>query len=282
MTTATGTSQTEPSDGGMPAARQLTESEIAAARQEYADNGYFTLRDVVSQELLIELHRALFSEFDRVSASGELFSGGGTLSGHLNCFPGAGARLVYEALQLSGVIELVKQLQPKVLRMPNVGCNFNLPGSHTQHWHLDRPFKQEFMIVNVTLVDTSAENGATDVIPGTHKEFYKYTRFVLQRVGRHGRRVETRRGDVVVRSSNVWHRGMTNHTATPRPMLAFTWEEGGSSAADPFAIYDGRIRFLPNWFKLTPLGRLRERLFVKVPAAYTALRLCRSLVDSEY
>jgi hypothetical protein len=40
--------------------------------------------------------------------------------------------------------------------------------------------------------------------------------------------------------------------------------------------------FLPNWFKLTPMGRLRERLFVKVPAAYAALRLARSLVDKEY
>jgi hypothetical protein len=39
---------------------------------------------------------------------------------------------------------------------------------------------------------------------------------------------------------------------------------------------------LPNWFKLTPMGRLRERLFVKVPFTYTALRLARSLVDREY
>jgi hypothetical protein len=169
-----------------------------------------------------------------------------------------------------------------VLRLPNVGCNFNLPGSRTQHWHTDRPFSREFMIINVTLVDTTAENGATDIIPGTHRQLHKYTKFVFGRMARNARRVETRRGDVVVRSSNTWHRGMTNHSATPRPMLAFTWEDGGSTLADPFGIDGGRIRFLPNWFKLTPTGRLRERLFVKVPGLYAALRLARSLVDSEY
>jgi hypothetical protein len=104
----------------------------------------------------------------------------------------------------------------------------------------------------------------------------------MKRIADGNKRVITNRGDVVVRSSNVWHRGMTNETNVPRPMLAFTWEDGGNLAPDPFAFNNGKIRFLPNWFKLTPMGRLRERLFVKVPATYTALRFARSLVDSKY
>ncbi len=75
---------------------------------------------------------------------------------------------------------------------------------------------------------------------------------------------------------------MTNPRRVPRPMLAFTWEDGGSNEPDPSSFSGGKIRFLPNWFKLTPMGRLRERLFVKVPITYSALRFARSLVDSEY
>jgi hypothetical protein len=261
---------------------KLTAGEIAAAKQAYARDGYFILRNLVAPEPLAGLHQSLSKEFDRVTASGEMFSGGGLMSGHLNCFPGAGARSIYETLQERGVIDLVRELHPNATRMPNVGCNFNLPGSHTQHWHLDRPFNRDFMIINVTVVDTTAENGATDVIPGSHQRFYKYTHFVLRGVARNNKRVVTNRGDVVVRSSNVWHRGMTNATAVPRPMLAFTWEDGGSNEVDPFSANGGKIRFLPNWFKLTPMGRLRERLFVKVPFTYSALRFARSLVDSEY
>jgi hypothetical protein len=90
------------------------------------------------------------------------------------------------------------------------------------------------------------------------------------------------RGDVLVRSSNVWHRGTTNRTSVPRPMLALTWEDGGNNDQDPFSVEGGKIRFLPNWFKPTRVGRLREQLFVKVPITYSALRLARSLFDSEY
>jgi hypothetical protein len=120
------------------------------------------------------------------------------------------------------------------------------------------------------------------MVPGTHRRFYRYTRFVLERRHRDAVRVPMNRGDVLIRSSNVWHRGMTNLTSVPRPMLAMTWEDGGNEHADPFGVEGGRIRFLPNWFKPTRLGRLRERLFVKVPIAYSALRFARSLLDSQY
>jgi ectoine hydroxylase-related dioxygenase (phytanoyl-CoA dioxygenase family) len=260
----------------------LNDYEVENAKQEYADKGYFILRNVVSPERLIELHEALSGEFDRAVKAGELFSGGGQVSGHLNCFPGAGARFAYDTLQERGIIDLLKVLHPKVLRMPNVGCNFNLPGSHTQHYHIDRPFTRDFMIANVAVVDNVVENGATELVPGTHKRFYKYTQFVLERCHRHGVRVAMKRGDVLIRSSNVWHRGMTNHTSVPRPMLAMTWEDGGNNDPDPFNAGGGRIRFLPNWFKPTRVGRLREQLFVKIPVAYSALRFARSLLDREY
>ena len=264
------------------ASNKPTVSDIEGFKQAYARDGYFIIPRVVSPERLTELHHALSREFEMASKSGALFSGGGLVSGHLNCFPGAGARFAYDTLQDRGIIDIVKGLHPNVLRMPNVGLNFNLPGSHTQHYHIDRPFARDFMIVNVAVVDTVIENGAIDMIPGTHKRFYKYTRFVLEGRYRQGVRVPMNQGDVLIRSSNVWHRGMTNQSKAPRPMLAMTWEDGGSSEPDPFEANGGKIRFLPNWFRPTRVGRLRERLFVKVPIAYSALRFGRSLLDREY
>jgi hypothetical protein len=261
---------------------RLTTGEVEDLKRKFAAAGYVVLRGVVSPDRLGELHASLTLAFDAESKSGALFNGGGLVSGHLNCHPGAGARFAYDTLQERGIIDLLKQLHPNVLRMPNVGCNFNLPGSHTQHYHTDRPFTRGFMIANVAIVDTVIENGAIEVIPATHARFYKYTQFVMQRRYRDGVRVPLNRGDVLLRSSNLWHRGTTNRTSVPRPMLAMTWEDGGSEQQDPFTAQGGKIRFLPNWFKPTPVGRLRERLFVKVPIAYSALRFGRSLIDSEY
>ena len=86
----------------------------------------------------------------------------------------------------------------------------------------------------------------------------------------------------MVRTSNVWHRGMPNRTAVARPMLAMTWDDGGSLSDDPFSAEDGEIKFFPNWFRPTRLGRVRENMFVKVPITYSALRFARSLYDKEY
>jgi hypothetical protein len=70
------------------------------------------------------------------------------LSGHLNCFPGEESRFDYDALQEHGIIDLIKTIFPKAVRMPNVGCNVNLPNSVAQHYHVDRSFLDDFMIVN--------------------------------------------------------------------------------------------------------------------------------------
>src|SRR5205823_11036621 len=88
-------------------------------------------------------------------------------------------------------------------------------------------------------------------------------------------------GDVLVRVSNLWHRGMPNRSAVPRPMLAFSWEDGGSAYEDPFQIDGGKIAFRPNWFRPTRLGRLRERLFVKAPFTYSTYRFVDSLFSNK-
>jgi Phytanoyl-CoA dioxygenase (PhyH) len=266
----------------VPITRRVTESEIENFKKSYAADGYIVVRDVVSGDRLSELHKTMSQEFDAQSKSGSLFSGGGLVSGHLNCFPGAGARFAYDTLEDFGIIDLIKQLDPHVVRLPRVGCNFNLPGSHTQHAHTDRGYSRHFMIANIAVCDTGLVNGAMEVIPGTHARLFKYTEIVLGRHRRKPVRMLMNQGDVLIRNSNLWHRGMTNRAPVPRPQLSFTWEDGGSKDADPFGVDGGKIRFLPNWFKPTRIGRLREQLFVKVPIAYSTLRFMRSLLDHDY
>jgi ectoine hydroxylase-related dioxygenase (phytanoyl-CoA dioxygenase family) len=255
----------------------LTRSQVETLRQSFAKEGYFVLKNAVPAEKLAELHQHMVTAFDKAQQTGELFSGGGLMSGHLNCFPGEGSRTIYHALEKRGIIDLIKQIDPQATRLPNVGCNFNLPGSVTQHYHADREFTRAFTICNIAVVDTVVENGAMEMIPGTHRKFYPYWRFVLENPARNSIRVPMQRGDVMVRNSNVWHRGMPNRTAVARPMMALTWEDGGTLYEDPFAIEEGKIKFRPNWFKPTRLGRLRERLFVSVPLSYSAYRFVSSL-----
>ncbi|MCW3094988.1 MAG: hypothetical protein JWL77_606 [Chthonomonadaceae bacterium] len=259
----------------------LSPTERQQLKQSFEKDGYFLVRNVVSPQKLTELHQNIVTAFDKAKETGDLFSGGGLMSGHLNCFPGEGSRFVYEALQERGIIDLIREIEPKATRMPNVGCNFNMPHSVTQHYHADRDFTKAFMITNIAVVDTVVENGAMELIPGSHHKFYKYWRFALERPYRNSIRVPMNRGDIMVRTSNVWHRGMPNHTAVARPMLAMTWEDGGSTLDDPFMAEEGHIKFRPNWFRPTRLGRIRERMFVSVPISYSAYRVVSSLIGNK-
>jgi hypothetical protein len=103
----------------------------------FAGDGYVTLPNVVSKSRLAALTEELRGEYTRARAAGELFSGGGTISGHLNCFPGAQSRFVYDELERYGVFDFVRKLSPSATRMPNVGCNLNLPNSSAQNPHAD-------------------------------------------------------------------------------------------------------------------------------------------------
>ena len=73
-------------------------------------------------------------------------------------------------------------------------------------------------------------------------------------------------GDVIVRSSVLWHRGMPNKSNAIRPMLAFTWENGGSDLSDPYSAHDGKMTLLPNRYAQNFSGRLQERAFASLPA----------------
>src|SRR3982074_2089310 len=205
----------------------------------FARDGYVTLPHVVAKSRLAALSEQLRGEYIRARAAGELFSGGGMISGHLNCFPGAQSRFVYDELEQYGVFDLVRNLSPSATRMPNIGCNLNLPNSSAQNPHADVYAGSAFLIVNVAPIDTGLKNGAMEVTPGTHLSEYKYWQYALS--GKPAIRTRMSAGDVIVRSSMLWHRGMPNMSNATRPMLSFTWENGGSDLTDPYTAHGGKI-----------------------------------------
>ena len=259
----------------------VSPEDLERLKRSFAEDGYVILRNVVDPRRLAALRAGIMEEFERAKSSGLLFSGGGLMSGHLNCFPGNESRFVYEQLAERGIIDLIRAISPKAVRAPNVGCNLNLPGSATQHYHVDRPFTREFMIANIAVVDADLANGAIELVPGTHKKFYKFWRWALERPYRFSKRIPLRQGDVLLRTSNLWHRGMPNLTAVARPMVGLTWEDGGSVHEDPFQFGGGKIAFFPNWFRPTMLGRLRERTYLAAPITYSAYRFVRSLFGTK-
>ncbi len=256
---------------------KLMVQQSADLAHRFAVDGFLVLPSVVPADRLTRLRDNMLEEYARAKHAGELFSGGGTISGHLNCFPGEQSRFAYEALRDAGIIDLIRELSPAAQRLPNVGCNLNLAGSSAQNAHIDGYASEPFMIANVAVVDTHLGNGAIEISPGSHRKEYKYWQFVMAR--HRPLRVQMKAGDVLIRTSTLWHRGMPNRSRTVRPMLGFSWEEGGSQLDEPYSVHRGKITFLTNRYTLDFSGRLRERAFAAAPGIGAAYLFLRSLLS---
>src|SRR5262249_47735429 len=80
-------------------ARSMPRTEFEQLRQSFAETGFAIIRDVVPREWLSQLQARILEEFERIKKDGRLFSGGGTMTGHLNCFPGTESRFAYQVLE---------------------------------------------------------------------------------------------------------------------------------------------------------------------------------------
>ena len=254
---------------------QLMTEHVLGLRRHLDQDGYVVVRDVVSKDRLDAFNAKLTQAY---ATSGK-FKGGGTISGHLNCFPGEDARFIYEEIEAAGIGDFVRSIREDQPNHVRPTLNFNLPGSRAQHYHMDGAFLTEFLICNVAVVDTNLVNGAIDLLPSTQLEFYPFWRYALERKYRLTTRVPMSQGDVLLRKSTLWHRGMPNKTDSPRPMMSLTFGEESAPTADPFAAHDGRIVFYPNWYNSSGrLGILRERVEVRAPFTRSTVRFAKSLV----
>jgi ectoine hydroxylase-related dioxygenase (phytanoyl-CoA dioxygenase family) len=117
--------------------------------------------------------------------------------------------------------------------------NTALPSEHRQPVHADSgqlwpnlevATPAYGIVVNLPLVDMSAENGSTEMWPGTHKDTsvvmqdgdIKVSPEALEKQKAIEPPVQpvVKAGSIVLRDLRMWHAGMPNRTTQPRPMLA--------------------------------------------------------------
>ena len=84
------------------------------------------------------------------------------------------------------------------------------------------------LTINLPLVDVTEENGAIEVWPGSHLDVRSGGRPSIHvpaewLAERRSVRVPSRKGSILLRDGRMWHRGTTNSTPSPRPMVAVVY-----------------------------------------------------------
>jgi hypothetical protein len=216
------------------AAETMTYDHLNQAVKAIREDGYVILADVINHNHLDSLRERMDAD-SKVLLAQEKWGGAGQIHGHLQQGPPPFAPYIFRDIVAN---PFALQVSTAVLgegaynRFYN--GNANTPGSGTQPLHADTPHlwpdltvahPAHALVVNVTLIDATEENGATEIWPGTHlipmnggrvtAEMEAARREVVRPV-----RAVSRKGSILIRDMRMWHRGVPNHTNVVRHMIA--------------------------------------------------------------
>jgi hypothetical protein len=251
-------------------AEKLTEEQLTQAVKAICEDGYVILADVIHPDHL-DLVRERMDADSKILLDAQKWGGAGQVQGHLQQGPPPFAPYVFRdivanpfALQVSTAI----LGEGAYNRFYN--GNANTPGSGTQPLHADTPHlwpnltvahPAHALVVNVTLIDTTVENGATELWPGTHLIPMNGGRVTAEmeaarRDQRPPVRAIARKGSLLIRDMRLWHRGVPNQSSVVRHMIAMVhnikWLErpltllfntGCEEAFPPYPGFDHNVQF---------------------------------------
>jgi hypothetical protein len=214
---------------GMMSAAHLSEA-VAALRAD----GFVVLENIVSHAHL-DLLRERMDEDSQKLIAAEKWGGAGRLPGHLQQGPPPFAPYVFpDVVANPFVIQVTRELLGEGLYNSFYNGNTNCPGSGTQPLHRDGghlwpgltvAHPTASVVVNVSPMDVTEENGSVELWPGTHLDTTADRRIdaateAARRKMAPPVRGNTKKGSVLIRDIRLWHRGVPNRSDRPRHMIA--------------------------------------------------------------
>jgi hypothetical protein len=249
--------------------------------------GYTLLESCIDTKSTEDAMNELLAEYE--STRPMPWTGGGKWFGHLNYVPSPSNRIIKEIASSPRIKEVLDRALGKDYKVVGFGGNANLPGSRYQPAHADGWGGTDFLVVNVPLGMVTEHNGSTEVWPRTHQE--KLTVSQFNSVRRESVRLNSSPGDVIIRYSNLWHRGTPNRSSDVRIMLALlvsrfhqklppvkvSKDEQADLLRFRLPVNAGtgselKRGFAPNYFAPNLKGNILELTWMFAPGIFTAIR----------
>lgn len=220
------------------ASQQLTPAHLAAACEAIRRDGVVVLEQAVPAGVLERLRTRMDEDTEALLAFQAARGGNPRAEGHLQQGPPPFAPYVSQDVTANPfAIAVSKHMLGEGAYLAFYNGNTNLPGSVYQAVHLDQPHLWSpaqghaappySLIVNISPMDCHAGNGAVELWPGSHRVMDAYEGnhvppHLLDARRRHSPPVRcvTRAGDVAIRDSRLWHRGVPNLSSEARHMVA--------------------------------------------------------------
>jgi ectoine hydroxylase-related dioxygenase (phytanoyl-CoA dioxygenase family) len=246
------------------ASRKLNSHNLQAALQALHRDGILALENAVNTTHLDKLNERMIPEAKRLYANTNTHRNFGPDTGNIQQEPVIEREYIFEDILANpwatSIIEHMIGPNPQ-LRFYSANTAFKATGR--QPPHVDVDFKMPRMpfgyCININLVSTSPENGATEFWLGSHtdtdesvfdrqannepikSELLKQRRKISPPI-----QPSLPKGSLIIRDLRLWHAGMPNRTDEPRVMLVSiqfpSWYRSDQKLVLPRAL-EGKIDF---------------------------------------
>ena len=218
-------------------ARKLKPVQLEQAVSAIRNDGFVILHQAIESDHVAALGEKMLADVAAILALDDVpyqFN-----DGHLQQDPPPFPPYLFRDVLLNDlVIEITRFILGEGVKNSSYSGNTCLPNKTQQPLHVDAgqlwpdleiATPAYTLVVNVPVVDVTAENGSTEVWPGTHMDttraFGEDIKLTPEDEARRRQECQPLQpsvptGSVLIRDMRLWHRGMPNHSDRPRPMIA--------------------------------------------------------------
>jgi hypothetical protein len=246
----------------------------------YEDNGYVLIKNFIKSDdfnLICEnFKKDTLIEFNKLEKNI-----GGNLMGNLNIYPGTYGKNIFDILDKKKLNDLIEKITKKKFHDFDIisGGNLNFQFKFNQHFHTDSKFHNSFLIINIATENIDEKNGPLELVPGTHKTKLPYWKFIFKKPKK---KISMERGDILIRTSNLWHRGTKNSSKESRLLLNFILKDKINEKPNYDFLNNNKLQIFNNLFKSNILGSIRENFYTRLSYFYVLFRLIRSFFSDKH
>ena len=225
-------------------------------------NGYVLLSthlkgNSIFDQLCVEIELFLKKEIQKTN----LEKLGGYIVGNLNINQGHFGPKLYSIIFKNEFKRYFESLVVKKMSAFDIrhGGNLALPKKGNQLFHIDGSYKSEMYLVSIATEDITFGNGPTEICVGSHNKEMSFDEFFFSKKNK--KNLTMKKGQILIRKHNLWHRGTKNFSNKPRLLLSFIITlKNKKNRIDQV---NSKFKILHNSFRNDLTGRLHEIIYAK-------------------
>lgn len=157
----------------------------------------------------------------------------------------------------------------------NYGGNVTLPRKGNQLFHTDGSYEQEMYLISIATEDITLENGPTEICAGSHLRLLTFDEFFFLKKNK--KKLTMKKGQILIRRHNLWHRGTRNFSEKPRLLLSFVlMPKIREVKLEPVS---EKFKILPNFFRSNLKGKVHETIYAKLGFLIIFVKLFSSILQ---